>query len=136
MVGFYKAPVVLVVHCVDTEGPIGGDVRRNPDGSAEFMANWKDIKETLHDITNDGFRQRNKDSFGNSYKYNWFIMDFMGFKTNPNLPPAQLRSFVLLKSKCGIIKLHQAVRTRHHGFCQGMGTRQNAFEVEVGCCNF
>ena len=31
---------VLVVQCVDTEGPLGGDARRLPDGSAEFLDNW------------------------------------------------------------------------------------------------
>ena len=83
MGGFYKKPIVLVVHCVDTEGPIGGNVRRNADGTAEFMSEWKEIKRTLHDITNEDFRQKNKDSTGESYKYNWFIMDFTGFRTNP-----------------------------------------------------
>ena len=31
---------VLVVHCVDTEGPLGGDARRLPDGSPEFFDGW------------------------------------------------------------------------------------------------
>ena len=83
MVGFYNKPVVLIVHCIDTEGPIGGNVRRNPDGSQEFMDNWQDIKNSLHDITNDHFRDENKDSFDRPYMFNWFIMDFTGFRTNP-----------------------------------------------------
>jgi len=76
-------PCVLVVHCVDTEGPIGGDVRRNPDETPEFLDNWPDIKESLFEITNKNYRNTQKDSFGNSFMLNWFIMDFMGFKTNP-----------------------------------------------------
>ena len=76
-------PVVLVVHCVDTEGPIGGDVRRNPDGTPEFMDSWIDIKDSLREITNNRFRVESCDSFGNPYMLNWFIMDFTGFKTNP-----------------------------------------------------
>ena len=91
MVGFCKEDfdksenkgIVLVVHCVDTEGPIGGDVRRNPDGSAEFIDNWPDIKSSLDEITSDEFRNESADSFGNQYMLNWFIMDFTGFKTNP-----------------------------------------------------
>jgi hypothetical protein len=84
MDGFYKSnPRVIVVHCVDTEGPIGGDVRRRPDGSKEFMDKWDDIKDSLHEITSEEFRSKNKDSFGNTFKLNWFIMDFTGFKTNP-----------------------------------------------------
>ena len=40
MGGFSKNKCqVLVVHCVDTEGPIGGNVRRRSDGSKEFMKN-------------------------------------------------------------------------------------------------
>lgn len=83
MDGFYDKPVVLVVHCVDTEGPIGGNVRRRNDGSKEFMDNWKDIKNSLEDITCKNFRQKNLDSSGNLFFLNWFIMDFTGFKTNP-----------------------------------------------------
>lgn len=89
MGGFYSKSnknneaCVLIVHCVDTEGPIGGDVRRKPDGSKEFMDNWVDIKNSLKDITNKNFRAENKDSIGAPFKLNWFIMDFMGFKTNP-----------------------------------------------------
>jgi len=83
MAGFSNNAQVLVVHCIDTEGPIGGDVRRRPDGSKEFMDNWSDIKESLHEITFPEFRSKNTDSFGSPYVYNWFIMDFMGFTTNP-----------------------------------------------------
>lgn len=84
MDGFYNDSArVIVVHCVDTEGPIGGDVRRRLDGSKEFMDNWIDIKDSLKEITSEEFRDRNKDSYGNKFKLNWFIMDFTGFKTNP-----------------------------------------------------
>ena len=88
MDGFYDkkdedTPSVLVVHCVDTEGPIGGDVRRNPDGSPEFMDNWVDIKDSLKEITSNKFRVESCDSFKKAYMLNWFIMDFTGFSTNP-----------------------------------------------------
>jgi len=75
--------IVLVTHCVDTEGPIGGDVRRREDGSQEFMGTWEEIMESLGELTSDRFRQLHADSFGNPYLYNWFLMDFTGFKTNP-----------------------------------------------------
>jgi hypothetical protein len=74
---------VLVIHCVDSEGPIGGDVRRKPDGSKEFMDNWPDIKASLNRLLNDDFRKKSCDSFGHPYIFNWFIMDFTGFRTNP-----------------------------------------------------
>jgi len=84
MGGSYKSNAkVLVVHCVDTEGPIGGNVRRRPDGSKEFMDNWKDIKASLEDITCDSFRKNNLDTRGSVFILNWFIMDFTGFSTNP-----------------------------------------------------
>ena len=88
MAGFYEkkdedTPAVLVVHCVDTEGPIGGDVRRNPDGTQEFYDNWKDIKASLEEITNESYRKTHCDSFGKLFMFNWFIMDFTGFSTNP-----------------------------------------------------
>ena len=79
----FDESVVLVVHCVDTEGPIGGDVRRNPDGTKEFFDNWQDIKDSLLEITNDKFRNNYQDSYNLPYKLNWFIMDFTGFSTNP-----------------------------------------------------
>jgi hypothetical protein len=75
--------VVLVVHCVDTEGPLGGDARRLPDGSPEFMDNWDDILATLRELTADEFRHDHADSFGDPYRFNWFVMDFTGFRTNP-----------------------------------------------------
>jgi hypothetical protein len=74
---------VLVVHCVDTEGPLGGDARRLPDGSREFYDNWDDILASLRELTRSVFRSRSADSFGGPYRFNWFVMDFTGFRTNP-----------------------------------------------------
>jgi hypothetical protein len=78
-----RQPVVLVVHCVDTEGPLGGDARRLPDGSPEFMDDWDDILESLRELTAAEFRSAGADSFGGPYRFNWFVMDFTGFRTNP-----------------------------------------------------
>lgn len=78
-----KKPHVLVVHCVDTEGPIGGNVRRRPDGSTEFLSSWREISNSIRYLTSSVFRRTGVDSFGRPYRYNWFIMDFTGFKTNP-----------------------------------------------------
>jgi hypothetical protein len=74
---------VLVVHCVDTEGPLGGDARRLPDGSPEFFDNWDDILGSLAELTAPAFRTTHADSFGGPYRFNWFVMDFTGFRTNP-----------------------------------------------------
>jgi hypothetical protein len=74
---------VLVVHCVDTEGPLGGDARRRPDGSREFLDNWPDILESLAELTADEFRLAHADSDGSPYRFSWFLLDFTGFRTNP-----------------------------------------------------
>lgn len=81
--------IVLVVHSVDTEGPLGGNARRLPDGSAEFMDNWDDILTSLRELTADDFRRTHADSFGGSYRFNWFVMDFTGFRTNPKCRVAE-----------------------------------------------
>jgi hypothetical protein len=76
-------PCVLVVHAIDTEGPLGGDARRLPDGSPEFLDNWDDILASLAELTAPDFRREHGDSFGGPYRFNWFVMDFTGFRTNP-----------------------------------------------------
>ena len=74
---------VLVVHAVDTEGPLGGNARRLPDGSPEFMDDWADILASLGELTAPAWRAAHADSSGGPYRFNWFIMDFTGFRTNP-----------------------------------------------------
>ena len=86
MDGSYKIecePIVLVVHCVDKEGPIRFYFRRNPDGTKEFYDSWDDIKRSLDKITTNDYREESCDSYGNPFMLNWFIMDFTGFTTNP-----------------------------------------------------
>lgn len=72
---------VLVVHCVDAEGPLGGDARRNTDDTPEFYDNWPDIMASLHDLTSR--RYEYADSYGHPYHFEWFPLDFTGFRTNP-----------------------------------------------------
>jgi hypothetical protein len=74
---------VLVVHAIDTEGPLGGDARRRPDGSAEFFDNWPDIHASLAELTDPAWRAAHADADGNPYVFNWFVLDFTGFRTNP-----------------------------------------------------
>ncbi len=74
---------VLVVHAIDAEGPLGGDARRRPDGSPEFFDDWSDIKRSLEELTVPDFRESHPDSFGGPYRFNWFVLDFTGFRTNP-----------------------------------------------------
>jgi hypothetical protein len=76
-------PELLVVHAVDTEGPLGGDARRLPDGSPEFFDEWDDILASLSEVTSPARRADHADSFGCPWAFSWFVMDFTGFRTNP-----------------------------------------------------
>jgi len=75
--------LVLVVHCVDAEGPLGGDARRNDDGTPEFFDTWPAILASLNDLTTPKSRDKRQDSYGNPWVFSWFTLDFQGFATNP-----------------------------------------------------
>ena len=47
------------------------------------MASWEEILPTLAELTGDRFRAEHADSFGGPYRFNWFVLDFTGFRTNP-----------------------------------------------------
>ena len=47
------------------------------------MDSWDDIMASLEELTESSFRDSHPDSLGHPYRYDWFIMDFTGFKTNP-----------------------------------------------------
>lgn len=83
MTNTQESASVLVVHCVDAEGPLGGDARRLEDGSPEFYDNWDDIRASLAHLTSLDFRTALRDSEHGLYRYTWFPLDFTGFKTNP-----------------------------------------------------
>ena len=59
------------------------------DGSAEFFDNWDDILVSLAELTLPAWRATHCDSFGDLYRFNWFIMDFTGFRTNPKCRVAE-----------------------------------------------
>ena len=48
-----------------------------------YKKNWGEIDEMLERITSEKFRMKYMDSFGNGYKYNWFIMDWADYRINP-----------------------------------------------------
>jgi len=98
-------PVVYLVHCIDTEGPLDEyspvsprryqpgqlDVSRlEQDEWAEVslhrprtLGSWAMISDMLAHITTPEFRTRMTDSFGGGWVYNWFCMDHLGFTDNP-----------------------------------------------------
>ena len=48
-----------------------------------YKKNWGEIDEMLERITSKDYRMKFNDSFGNGYKYNWFIMDWADYRINP-----------------------------------------------------
>lgn len=47
-----------------------------------FKKNWKEIEDMLRNILSKNFRNKNLDSFGGGWIYNWHIMDHVGFNYN------------------------------------------------------
>lgn len=48
-----------------------------------YNKTWDQLDAFLDEITDPNFRLKFKDSFGNGWKYNWFLVDYDGFKVNP-----------------------------------------------------
>ena len=48
-----------------------------------FKGTWEEIDVMLTDIMSDSYRNKIVDSNGNGWKYNWHIMDHVGFVNNP-----------------------------------------------------
>lgn len=48
-----------------------------------FMDSWPKLDAMLERVTSSEFRHKMKDSFGNGYIYNWFILDQVSCLTNP-----------------------------------------------------
>src|SRR5207244_7162369 len=44
---------------------------------------WEHILASLEELTAPAFRAEHADSFGAPYRFNWFVLDFTGFRTNP-----------------------------------------------------
>lgn len=52
-----------------------------------YMDTFKKLEVMINKIINPKFRNKYKDSTGQPYLYSWFIMDFVGFNTNPRNRP-------------------------------------------------
>jgi hypothetical protein len=48
-----------------------------------FKGTWEEIDVMLTEIMSDSYRNKIVDSNGNGWKYNWHIMDHVGFVNNP-----------------------------------------------------
>ncbi len=48
-----------------------------------YKKDWGEIDEMLDRITSKEFRMKFRDSYGEGYRYNWFIMDWADYRVNP-----------------------------------------------------
>lgn len=48
-----------------------------------YKKNWGEIDAMHREILSDDFRKKYTDSYGNGWKYNWFIMDWANYTINP-----------------------------------------------------
>lgn len=48
----------------------------------DFKTTWTEIDEMLYRILDSNFRNKQLDSYGNGWIYNWHILDHVGFVTN------------------------------------------------------
>lgn len=53
----------------------------------KYMDNWNKLEKMISKVTSQKFRSKYLDSLRQPYKFSWFIMDFVGFKTNPRHRP-------------------------------------------------
>jgi hypothetical protein len=72
---------VFVVFCIDTEGPCFDP---NYPNHSELLGTWKAIdKIFLSQIFSQDFRYAFPDSQNNPLVFTWFIINWVGFRTNP-----------------------------------------------------
>ncbi len=48
-----------------------------------YLSNWKQVSKMIKNITSNKFRKKTVKKFNSSLKYSWFIIDNVGFKSNP-----------------------------------------------------
>ncbi len=49
-----------------------------------YKKTWSEVSEMVDELMTDDWRNKYKDDYGNGYKFNWFILDHVGFENaNP-----------------------------------------------------
>ena len=71
-----SAPV-LVVFCMDTEGPCV-----DPD-NPELLASWDAVDAAMEKLFDPALRARHRDGKGGALRIGWFFLAWAGFTTNP-----------------------------------------------------
>jgi hypothetical protein len=49
----------------------------------KYNSTWPEVDEMIDDLMSKSWRMKYPDDFGNGYKFNWFILDHVGFTINP-----------------------------------------------------
>jgi hypothetical protein len=70
-------PIVYVVPAIDTEGPVCDPSR------TDLLDNWEKVERAFVEVADPKWRYANADSFGGPACLTWFLLDWVGFKTNP-----------------------------------------------------
>lgn len=72
---------VYVVFCIDTEGPYTDPNYFQP---SQLIGTWKGIdQQFLTPVFSKQFRYSHPDSDGNPAVFTWFMLNWVGFRTNP-----------------------------------------------------
>lgn len=48
-----------------------------------YNSTWTEVDVMLHELMSDKWRMQHADDFGNGYIFSWFVMDHVGYTTNP-----------------------------------------------------
>lgn len=67
--------------------PLGGKERLVSEALSShltnFMEDWEQLRKMLANAMSEEFRLRSPDSFGGGYVYSWFVLDHIGYESNP-----------------------------------------------------
>ena len=53
------------------------------DERLNYNSDWAEIDKMVDEMMSDNWRRRHIDDFGQGYVFSWFILDHVGFETNP-----------------------------------------------------
>lgn len=48
-----------------------------------YLSTWREVEEMVRDVTSEEYRFKFKDPSGNPLVFSWFIIDVIGYKSNP-----------------------------------------------------
>ncbi len=104
-------PEVLVVLCIDTEGPYTDPKYRNP---SQLIGNWSEIEDKfLNKVFSKDYRHAYPDSYNQPLSLTWFILNWSGYRIYP------------VKHEVGYHKIYDYYRKKWH-------EKMQIFNDEIG----